>query len=545
MTRPAAHPDDLESADPEARLRGLSALVETPEMRALLKRLFEVARRDPDERVKQGALDLYGKVRDLMDGSRVMGAALETEAGALDERLVWRLLQQGRPDAKIDTLRVLAARRLTAAAPLLRRRLTEEDDPWVLATLVKALASLGGPEDVDALRPHLGHGDPRVRSNTAEALGMLGTPAALAAVRPHLASQDPRMRGVAALVMVQEDPEEALDTLQAMALAPDEAQKEAALYRLGKLRHGAARVILARMASREPDAGRRQRIHELLEVRRAVGALAWLRSEAGDPDLAAELCERVERVAAELGLDDAGTAEATARFQADSESSGLSQIAEVELGDEDEGDVLSRSAVFWGREGGALGELARQVQETARERKQAQLEAARAAERRRTLVFATLAVVASLLLGLFLGPGSPPPPRAQRPPERLRRNLGPPPVAPEQAREDLERAVFQAKVRETSGFNFDERWSALRTWLASRPPGTAPPITTRQLLDLRRRHLRGDEAAADDLQVWLTRVAEDVGASDSDATVASAPDASPSASPDAAPAAPSSPRPPR
>lgn len=534
MTRPSATPDDLENEDPEVRLRGLSALVETPEMRTLLKRLFQVARSDSDDRVKYAAMELYSKVRDLMDGSRVMGASLETADGKLDEHLVWRLLEHGRPDAKIDTLRVLAGRHLVAAAPLLRRRINDEDDPWVLATMVKALATLGGPEDVDCLRPRLGHGDPRVRSNTAEALGMLGTPAALAAVRPHLASSDPRMRGVAAFVLVEEDPGEALDTLQAMALANEDGAREAALYRLGKIRHGAARVILARMASRESDANRRERILELLEQRRAVGALTWLREETdeAEEDEAEEerrgaLQGRIDRVATDLGLDPDGVAQATTRFRKDSEASGLAEIEDVELEVEDETDVLTRSAVFWGREGGDLGEIARQARENALARKQAQADAIRSEERRRFRAQAAVAIACSLAIGMFLGPSAPPPPPVRREAVRLRKTVGAPTISPEKAQADLERAVLQARVRSTTEFNFEDRWQALRGWLSSRKGTTPPPITTRQLYDLRLRHQRGDKAAAAELHRWI----ETVG----DAVLATAKDSPPSAPPPASP----------
>jgi HEAT repeat protein len=505
MTRPAATPDDLESPDPDIRLRGLSALVETPEMRSLLKQLFEIARRDRDDRVKYAAMELYGKVRELMDGSRVMGASLETADGHLDVQMVKRLLEHGRPDAKIDTLRVLAARNLTAAAPLLRSRLPAEDDPWVLATMVKALAALGGPEDVGHLSPRLSHFDPRVRANTAEALGMLGTPEALAAVRPHLSSPDPRMRGIAALVMMAESPAEALDTLQAMALSSDAAQREAALYRFAKLRHGATRVILARMASREEDSTRLERIHELLESRRAVGALSHLAEEA-DEAHQSSLRARVDRVALELGLTEEDLEKATTRFRTDSESSGLSEIEDVELGDEDDSEILTRSAVYWGREGGEIGEIARQAREGARGLGQAQADAIRQEERRRFGLTAGVAVTASLCLGLYLGPDTPQLPGRGSPAATSS-------AASPEVHARLVRVIEEASRTPTDAGNFQARCAVLMKWLQHPPAGAKPPLTLAQLLELQGRHEKGDATAAADLQRWLEKVgAESLGA---------------------------------
>jgi HEAT repeat protein len=505
MTRPAATPDDLQSPDPNIRLRGLSALVETPEMRSLLKQLFEIARRDRDDRVKYAAMELYGKVRELMDGSRVMGASLETADGRLDEQMVQRLLEHGRPDAKIDTLRVLAARNLTAAAPLLRSRLPAEDDPWVLATMVKALAALGGPEDVGHLSPRLSHFDPRVRANTAEALGMLGTSEALAAVRPHLSSPDPRMRGIAALVMMAESPAEALDTLQAMAMSSDDAQREAALYRFAKLRHGATRVILARMASREEDSTRLERIHELLESRRAVGALSHLAEEADDEALQSSLRARIDSVALELGLTDEDLEKATTRFRTDSESSGLSEIEDIELGDEDDSEILTRSAVYWGREGGEIGEIARQAREGARGLEQAQADAIRQEERRRFGLTAGIAVTASLCLGLYLGPDTPQLPGQGSPAATSS-------AASPEVHAQLVRVIDEAGRTPTDPSNFQARCAVLMKWLQHPPAGTKPPLTLAQLLELQGRHEKGDAAAATELQRWLEKVgAESLG----------------------------------
>ncbi|MBI4868920.1 MAG: HEAT repeat domain-containing protein [Candidatus Wallbacteria bacterium] len=132
---------------------------------------------------------------------------------------------------------VAAALELPApeALGLLRDRLAVEDHLFVIATLVKALGKVGGPDEVGLLAGYLQHADARVRANAIEGLAATGLPSIYSLVEPLLTDPNNRVRANAARVVAAKDSDRAFGTLKEMLLAPDPLLADSALFALKEI----------------------------------------------------------------------------------------------------------------------------------------------------------------------------------------------------------------------------------------------------------------------------------------------------------------------
>ncbi len=184
---------------------------------------------------------------------------------------------------KIEAVRKAAAAKDPSAASPIRRALANESDPWVLATLLKALGVLGDTGDLNLVQPFLKHQDLRIQANAIESLELLGDELAFPLVSPMLQAQDPRIRANAIRCLMKVDPEEAFSTLKRMALGDSLTSRESALYCLGLVQHPGIPAVLVDMLARESEDRLKEKQVALLAEEggaEAIGALAWVRDSS-------------------------------------------------------------------------------------------------------------------------------------------------------------------------------------------------------------------------------------------------------------------------
>ena len=115
--------------------------------------------------------------------------------------------------------------------PLLTRLVQYEQDPLVLATLVKALGRVGGAAQTESIRKFLDHEDERVRSNAIEALAIAQLGSELDSICKGLLVEEgaPRLQKQAAAQLFANNPQEATAHFRGMILGEDANARQNAL----------------------------------------------------------------------------------------------------------------------------------------------------------------------------------------------------------------------------------------------------------------------------------------------------------------------------
>lgn len=141
------------------------------------------------------------------------------------------------PDPRIRLEAIAASGHLEADEVVLRlrHRLAREDHPWVIATLVKWLGKLGGPQEIDLIARFLDSRDPRIRANTVEGLAAIGTSRALEHIAPLLDDPNSRVRANAARALHVHSHERAFATLKKMLFSGDPLVSDGALHALSEI----------------------------------------------------------------------------------------------------------------------------------------------------------------------------------------------------------------------------------------------------------------------------------------------------------------------
>lgn len=273
-------PPELQSPDPATRRKALLALAARPPSHELLDTFLQVARGDGD-------MGLRVLARQLFQESRANLGDAEVEAQLVDDRsgefrvdgLAQVLERDGETSTKLDAIRKAVEDQRQGALPVFRQRITEETDPWIVASLLKAIGSLGDSQDIHLIQPYLKNDDLRIQANSIEALELIGDELSFSLVAPMLKSRDARIRANAIKCLVRFDPDEAIATLERLAFSDEVGDRESAVYCLGIVAHPRVPGIAAEMAPQEvePTLLRRQ-IRLLSEEgdRSAIGPLAYL-----------------------------------------------------------------------------------------------------------------------------------------------------------------------------------------------------------------------------------------------------------------------------
>ena len=119
--------------------------------------------------------------------------------------------------------------------PFLLTRLKEEDSKYVLASLVKVVASLGGSRVVDDIKPFLRHDDGRVRANTVEALGSIGIKDVFDLLLPLLNDEVGRVKANTVQVLWSFSQKKVIQKLEKMVESPEIWERSSAIYTLERI----------------------------------------------------------------------------------------------------------------------------------------------------------------------------------------------------------------------------------------------------------------------------------------------------------------------
>jgi HEAT repeat protein len=140
------------------------------------------------------------------------------------------------------------------ALPMLKVVLLSETDPFVLATLVKAVGQTGSAAEVELVAEFLNHADARVRANAIEGLAALGSEAAYELVEPMLKDPNQRVRANAAWLIHGRDPAQAFAELKQMLLSPDSSVQDSALFALREIdTEQVLEILETGLASNNPE----------------------------------------------------------------------------------------------------------------------------------------------------------------------------------------------------------------------------------------------------------------------------------------------------
>lgn len=131
-----------------------------------------------------------------------------------------------------------------AVVPVIYRMVDTEDDPLVVAALVRALGRVGGDDRMSLLGRFLEHEDPRVRANALEVASQLEEPLDRVHLDRLLTDEVPRVRLQAASYLFARRPEDALRFFRDMVFGGDSLERESALFSLAKLRDDRVLSIL-------------------------------------------------------------------------------------------------------------------------------------------------------------------------------------------------------------------------------------------------------------------------------------------------------------
>jgi HEAT repeat protein len=276
----ASLPPELQAPDAGARRKALLALASRPPSHDLLDTFLQVARTDTDMGLRMLARQLFQESRANLGGAEVEAQLVDDKSGEYKvDGLAQMLERDGETSTKLEAIRTAVEDQRHGALPVFRKRLGEETDPWIIASLLKAVGTLGDSQDIHLVQPFLKNDDLRIQANAIEALELIGDELSFSLVAPMLKSRDARIRANSIKCLVRFDPDEAIATLERLAFSEEVGERESAVYCLGIVAHPRVPEIAAEMApqEKEPTLLRRQ-IRLLSEEgdRSAVGPLAYL-----------------------------------------------------------------------------------------------------------------------------------------------------------------------------------------------------------------------------------------------------------------------------
>ncbi len=119
--------------------------------------------------------------------------------------------------------------------PSLLEQLEIEDSKYVIASLVKVVAALGGSRVLERVKPFLKHPDSRVRANTVEALGTIGAQDVFDLLFPMLNDDDGRVKANSVRVLWSFSQAKMLEKLHSMVESSQIWERRSALYTLEQI----------------------------------------------------------------------------------------------------------------------------------------------------------------------------------------------------------------------------------------------------------------------------------------------------------------------
>jgi HEAT repeat protein len=113
--------------------------------------------------------------------------------------------------------------------------LNSEEDCFVIATLVKGIARVGGVQLIPILARYLKHPDGRTRANTVESLEIIGDPKIIKFLVPLLQDPSGRVKANAVKVLSKFGKSNMLQHLEEMLKSEDDNERGSAIFALSKI----------------------------------------------------------------------------------------------------------------------------------------------------------------------------------------------------------------------------------------------------------------------------------------------------------------------
>lgn len=227
----------LSSADGSVRHNAIVSLgeINDPDVVPHLEKLCNHG----DPATRYFAKKTIKKIRDaaLKEENRPVEKVLE-ESFNLD--FLKNSLASPNPEARLKVLKSVALKPLPGMLQVLVEKIGEEQDPFVIATMVKLIGKNGGPEQIDIIKKYLTHEDLRIRANAIEGLEMIGTEKIIPFVVPFLNDLDNRIRANAVKAMSKFSMDETFNVLRAMIKSEHLWMRDSAIFALSQINSDSA-----------------------------------------------------------------------------------------------------------------------------------------------------------------------------------------------------------------------------------------------------------------------------------------------------------------
>jgi HEAT repeat protein len=194
------------------------------------------ALKDPDEKVRIDAIKKLGEMKEVVATEPLLNLI---HAESRDVRLY-----------AVQSLGYIKDQK--ALTPMLNL-LNSEADPFVNATLVKAIARVGGVQLIPILARYLKDDDPRVRANTVESLEIIGDQKIIKFLVPLLQDPNSRVKANVVKVLSKFGKLNMLEKLAEMLESKETDTRASAVYALGAIGSEVVLPLLLR-ALEDPSA---------------------------------------------------------------------------------------------------------------------------------------------------------------------------------------------------------------------------------------------------------------------------------------------------
>ncbi|MDD2717359.1 MAG: HEAT repeat domain-containing protein [Candidatus Wallbacteria bacterium] len=225
--------NSLDSKDVEVRRTALRSLLQSKidetERLSLLEKVFK---QDENPELRSVARKYYDLFLHKLEKERKNETLFQSGEKKIDPKV----LDDGTPDEKVEFLKKLTSRQEKIEKEVLIKKLSEEKDVFVLATLISCLGVLGESQDADSLLSFLSHHDSRVKANTIDTLSLLKKDALCERIIPLLRDPDARVKANAANYLKSMGLQKTMTTLKAMIKSGKRYQIESAIYALSKIK---------------------------------------------------------------------------------------------------------------------------------------------------------------------------------------------------------------------------------------------------------------------------------------------------------------------
>ncbi len=243
----------LGSSSPAERRAAAERLAGASE-RAVVEALKRISN-DPDLSVRYVARRSLKLVMERL-GESLSDQRIEHEMGQRTEadpgkglREIELLLDDADAKKRMSALKLVSAKRLREALPLLLARLDVETDPFIVATLVKLVGFLGDGAVLPVLSRFLRCEDPRVRANTVEGIAYVHDNAKVSILEPLVEDPDHRIRCNALMALFTLRESFVIDHLRRMLASEIEAVRDSARSVISRLEATHRVNLTARLAS--------------------------------------------------------------------------------------------------------------------------------------------------------------------------------------------------------------------------------------------------------------------------------------------------------